>query len=387
MSYNSECNFLKGKGIPYRYVYHLLYGTKKSGKELDEYIEDHYFHDANLIGYGWNSTDQEVKKINEMELQLGSLPPEILDLRTMVDFCCIWRYDYPGRIHHICKAIGGSGDTVSRCHYQVGTDKRDELTVYAGVLKKWLEKGGVEKEISLEDSKMKEEIKLKVFNMLGEKEELKELLVERTLLGLISRHIDCSFFGSDKEGKPVNIYPGHALNLPEDWSSRMRTLEREIKKRLGGKAYDFLCEVGGAEPPCHFKFIRRLEILIGSIGCLKWRGYLPPKDSKVSGRRQLTKKYLSVLHSYWTDSALKDEGDSDVIYYTLRKELFDALGECTPFKRWLVASLWKNIQNQTRYQAFTMKRWVEFVQIIRSHISSIMTIQKAEKMLEMKNSE
>jgi len=56
----------------------------------------------------------------------------------------------------------------------------------------------------------------------------------------------------------------------------MRKLESEIVDRLGGRAYDFLCEVGGAEPPCHFKFIRRLEILIGSIGCLKWRGCLPP---------------------------------------------------------------------------------------------------------------
>ncbi|KPJ58272.1 MAG: hypothetical protein AMJ42_03570 [Deltaproteobacteria bacterium DG_8] len=371
MSYNHECNFLEGKGIPYRYVYHLLHGTKKSEKTLDKHLENQYFHDANLIGYGWDSSDQEIKEINEMEFHLGSLPHEILDLRAMVDFCCIWRYDYPERIHQICRAIGGSGDTVGRCHYQIGTDKRDELTAYARALKKWLGKDGNGKEISLKESKMEEEIKLKVFNMLGKREELKELLVDRTLLGLVSRNIDCSFFGSDKELKPVNIYPCHALNLPEDLRSRMRVLESEIKKRLGGKTYDFLCEVGGAEPPCHFKFIRRLEILIGSIGCLKWRGYLPPKDSKVSGRRYLTKKYLAVLHSYCTNGELESGWNDDASYYELRKELFSALGERSTFKRWLVASLWKNIQNQTRYQAFTMKRWVEFVQIIRRQINSI----------------
>jgi len=370
MSYDSECNFLKGIGIPYRYVYHLLYGTKKSGKELDKHSKDYYFHDANLIGYDWDSSNQEVKEINEMESHLGSLPPEILDLRTMVDFCCIWRYDYPERIHNICNAIGGSGGTVSRCHYQVGVDKRDELTSYARALKKWLGKGGDEEGVSLKDRKMEEAIELKVFNMLGKREELKELLVERTLLGLVSRHIDCSFFGSDREEKPVKVYPCHALSLPKEWSSRMRMLESDIRKRLGGKAYDFLCEVGGAEPPCHFKFIRRLEILIGSIGCLKWRGYLPPKDSRVSGRRQLTKKYLSVLHSYCANSALGDEWDGDVYCQALRKELFDALGESTLFKRWLVASLLKNIKNQTQYQTFTMKRWVEFVHIVRKKVSS-----------------
>jgi len=370
MSYNSECNFLKGKGIPYRYIYHLLYGTKKSGRELDKHIKDCYFHDANLIGYGWDSSDQEIKEINEMEFHLGSLPYEVLDLRAMVDFCCIWRYDYPKRIHTICNAIGGSGSTVSRCHYQVGTDKRDELISYACALKKWLGKGKDEKEVSLNNRKMEVGIERKVFNMLGKREELKELLVERTLLGLVSRNIDCSFFGSDKEMKPVNIYPCHALNLPEDSRSRMRMLESEIKKRLGGKTYDFLCEVGGAEPPCHFKFIRRLEILIGSIGCLKWRGYLPPKDSKVSGRRYLTKKYLAVLHFYWTNGALGNEWDGDVCCQALRKDLFNALGESTLFKRWLVASLWRNIKNQTQYQAFTMKRWVEFVQIVRKQVSS-----------------
>ncbi|MCK5009338.1 MAG: hypothetical protein KAS98_02550 [Deltaproteobacteria bacterium] len=360
---NNEIDFLKGKGIPYRHVYHLLCGTRES--------KDRYLHDENLTGYGWSSSDKEVKEINEMELQLGDLTPEILDLRTMIDFCCIWRYDYPERVHLICKAIGGSGDTASRCHYQVGTDKRDELTAYALALKKWLGESGDEGEVLLKDSRMGEEIEVKVFNMLGEKEEIKELLVERTLLGLVSRHIDCSFFGSDKGGKPVSIYPDHALNHPNDWSSRMRMLEKEIEKILGFKAYDFLCEVGGAEPPCHFKFIRRLEILIGSIGCLKWRGCLPPKDSKVSGRRQLTSKYLSLLLSYWKDVPLEEEWESDDSCQVLKKELFDALGESQLYKRWLVASLWKNIRNQTQYQAFTMKRWVEFVQITRSQVNSI----------------
>ncbi len=357
-----EFNFLEGKGIPYRHVYHLLYGDKKSN--------DHYFYNENLKGHGWGGSDKEVKEINEMELQLGNLSPEILDLRTMIDFCCIWRYDYPERVHLICKAIGRSGDTMSRCHYQVGTDKRDELTAYALALKKWLKKDKDEREVSLKDGRLKEEIELKVFSMLGEKEELKELLVERTLIVLISRHIDCSFFGSDSEGKAVDIYHCHALDLPNDQNARMRKLESEIVNRLGDRAYDFLCEVGGAEPPCHFKFIRRLEILIGSIGCLKWRGYLPPKDSKVSGRRQLTRKYLSVLRSYWKGSPLESEWSNDDSCQALRKELFGDLGESKLYKRWLVASLWKNIKNQTQYQAFTMKRWVEFVQIMRRQINS-----------------
>lgn len=367
--YNQECNFLKGKGIPYRHVYHLLYGTGKTGGPLDGQTENRYFHDANLIGYG--GTDKEIEEINEMEFSIGNLSPEIQDIRAMIDFCCIWRYDYPERIHHICRAIGGSGSTISRCHYQVGTDKRDELTAYARALKKWLEQDIDENEFSLKDKDLEEEIEKKVFSLLGKKERLKRLLVERTLHGLVTRNIDCSFFGTDKEEKSVSLDPCNALRLPEDWRSRMSMLESEIKKELGRKAYDFLCEVGGADPPCHFKFIRKVDILIGSIGCLKWRGYLPPRDSKVSGRRKLTKEYLSIMYSYWKNDEVEDGWSGDASFRKVKEELFDALGERKSFKRWLVASLWKNIQNQTRYQDFTMKRWVEFVQITRSHINSV----------------
>lgn len=365
MRYQSECKFQEGGGISYSEVYHLLWGTKKPVKLAGAKNEDSYFHDADLVGYGWGSTDEEVKEINGMELSLGSVPAHILDLRAMVDFCCIWRYDYPERIHHICKAIGSSGDTVSRCHYQVGTDKRDELIVYARALERWLGKRNSKREVSPKGA-MEDEIERRVFSMLGERDELKELLVERTLLGLANRHIDCSFFGSASDKKPVALLPCYALDLPAEWRSRMRMLEDNILKKWGAKADDFLCEVGGAEPPCHFKFIRRLEILIGSIGVLKWRGYLPPKDSKVSGRRELTTRYLSILHAYWTGSGSGGQGSDRM----LCEELFSALGESTPAKRWLIASLWKNIQNQTRYQGFTIKRWVEFVQIIRRYTSA-----------------
>jgi len=369
MMLNQECEFLKGKGIPYRHVYHLLYGTGKTGRPLDGQAENRYFHDANLIGYG--GTDKEIKEINEMELSLGSLSPEIQDVRAMIDFCCIWRYDYPERIHHICRAIGGSGSTISRCHYQVGTDKRDELTAYAGALKKWLEQDIDRNEGTLKDNDPGKIIEQKVFSLLGKKERVKKLLVERTLNGLVARNIDCSFFGTDGEKKPVSLDPCHALTLPENGRSKMMVLESEIKKELGRKAYDFLCEVGGADPPCHFKFIRKVDILIGSIGVLKWRGYLPPKDSKVGGRRKLTEKYLSIMQSYWRNDAGGDEWDNDASFRKVKEELFDVLGERKPFKKWLVASLWKNIQNQTRYQDFTMKRWVEFVQITRRQINSV----------------
>ena len=368
MAPNNRFDFSKGQGFAYDSVSHLLQGTKKSKMQRDSSPDNPYFLDENIRGYSWGD-NQELAEINELELNVGKLSPEICDLRTIVDFCCIWRYDYPQRVHDICNAIGGKGNTLARCHYQVGTEKRDELIAYAQALKKWLGNNREKADISLDDKQMVEEVEGRVFTMLGKRENIKDLLVERTFLGLASRNIDCSFFGSRGDGLPEHVFPSNAARLENDWRSRMRYLEREILNEMGGEAYDFFCEVGGAEPACHFKFIRRLEILIGSIGSLKWRGYLPPKDSKVSGRRKVTQDYLSILHAYWSDAGSRESGKDENLQ-SLQKTLFDALGEPENFKRWLVASLWKNIRNQTEHQAFTMKHWVEFVQITRSQMSS-----------------
>lgn len=367
MSFSTQGNFSRGEGFSYADVVHLLRGTRKPKTQGSSSGEDLYFLDENIRGYGWGD-NQDLKEINKMELGIGPLSQELRDLRTMVDFCCIWRYDYPQRVHDICRAIGGKGTMLSRCHYQVGTEKRDELIAYARALKKWLGHSDCD-DTPLQDRQMVEEIESRVFTMLGERGKVKDLLVERTFIGLACRNIDCSFFGSRGDGQPEHVFPSNASRLDSDWRSKMRLLEKEILSEMGGDAYDFFCEVGGAEPACHFKFIRRLEILIGSIGCLKWRGYLPPKDSKVSGRRQVTQRYLSVLQTYWSDSVLpNEEQDKDLL--SLQEDVFDALGKPELHKRWLIASLWKNIKNQTDHQAFTMKHWVEFVQITRSLMNS-----------------
>lgn len=370
MTRKNTIAFSKGEGIPYGDVCHLLFGTRKPKALMDQEKTEASFLDENLRGYGYGNADQEVQAINRLELEIGSMTPETRDLRTMVDFCCIWRYDYPGRVHLICKAIGDGKAAASRCHYQVGTEKRDELSAYANALKKWLGKNGDQRGTLIAESGLEGAIEERVHDMLGKRDTLKEMLVERTLLNLASRHIDCSFFGSRGDGKPVRVFPSYAFPLAADWRSRMMMLEQEIQRKMGSAAFDFLCEAGGAEPPCHFKFIRRLEILIGSIGCLKWRGYLPPKDSRVSGRREVTQHYLAVLHAYWAD-APPHAAEPDHPSHDVKNELFAALGKPNPSKKWLVASLWKNIKNQTDHRAFTMKHWVEFVQIMRNRVSTL----------------
>ncbi len=340
---------LKNDGIPFRVIKHLL----KEGK----------FHDHNLRnGFG---SDSDLEIINQMELKLSPLSPEQMDKRVAADFCCIWRYDYPERVFEICDIIGGRQNTALRLHYQVSPQRRQEFIDYADALKGWLA------DVSPDDTsyyrKGSEKTVKKVYGFLGSKDPLKDMLVERTYIGLSSRFLNCSFWGSNNNDKEVSLFPNLAQQLPQDSYRRMLELESKIKQEMGGKAGDFLVDVGGSsEPACHFKFIRRVDILVSSIGCMIWRGNLPDKDKNITGRRQITGLYLKILQNYWKNinNPLSDDGEKESKIITL-------LGEPDNLKRWLVACLWKNIKNQTQTHSYPMKRWVEFVRLGEKYLDSL----------------
>jgi hypothetical protein len=310
-----------------------------------------------------------------MEVELGTLSSKALDLRTLVDFCCIWRYDYPGIIVRICEAVGATGPVFARCHYQVDSKRRSVLVAYASAMKGWLSGQSLEAAAGALDKEHSPVVET-VYRLLGTRDDIKVLLVERSLLGLASRSIDCSYWGKADEDNSVSLSPYRAAELPDDWRTRMRTLHEEIYQRLGSGGIDFLCEVGGTEPACHFKFLRRLEILLSSIGCLRWRGAVPPKDSRVSGRRQLTGHYLDALRAYWDEVPSRDRHHKDKEWKATEERIFSALGDIDTLKQWLVASLWKNIKDQTEYQSYTMRRWVEFVQIGGEYVRTLFSPSK-----------
>ncbi len=341
---------LKKQGIPYNIIEHLIINRK--------------FHDSNLQkGFG---IDKDLKEINHMEEMLGNLAAEQIDRRIATDCCCIWRYDYPQRVHDICALIGGRPHTATRLHYQVCPARRQEFIDYADALQGWL------RDIPPDDdcySSAAQATIQKVYQFLGAKDPLKELLVERTYYGLSARFLNCSFWGNNADGSETHLYPYTAQQLPADWPRKMAALEQSIQEEMGSGSADFLCEVGGAaEPACHFKFIRRVDILVSSIGCLRWRGNLPPKDGTVKGRRQLTRLYLDILEKYWRGTQVTP---TDSERQQLQSELFELLGEPSDFKRWLVASLWKSIRNQTEYSAYPMRRWVEFVRIGEEYLAHL----------------
>ncbi len=336
------------QGIPLSLISHLV----KSGK----------FHDINLRqGYG---SDSDLGLIHELEEGLGPLSHEDEERRIAADFCCIWRYDYPERVHEICSIIGGSKHTALRLHYQVSPGRRQELVDYAEALKGWVHDLPPQ-DVAGYDLGGKQTID-KVYAFLGTKDPLKAMLAERTYYGLACRSINCSFWGFNDKDAATPLAPHHPQELPHTWHERMAYLENDINRKMGRSARDFLCDVGGsAEPACHFKFVRRIDILVSSIGCMKWRGNLPRKDNGISGRRTITAAYLAALESYWRGTPI-DSDDQD-----LADSLAALLGSPTDCRRWLVACLWKSIKNQTLHQAYPMRHWVDFVRIGEDYIDRL----------------
>jgi len=335
------------EGIPLNLAHPLVKGSR--------------YHDENLRhGFG---SDPVRDEINRRERLLGELTAEQIELRIAADFCCIWRYDYPERVRQICALIGGRPARGLRLHYQICPERRRLLVEYAASLDGWLR----EKAIEAYDAAARPTAE-KIYAFLGGKEPVKALLVERTLIGLSMRALNCSFWGRDSFSDRTPLLPFHASDLKPDAPRRMAKLEREILGEMGSAGNNFLCDVGGsAEPACHFKFIRRIDILLSSIGCLRWRGNLPAKDAAVSGRRRITQTVLTVLAAYWNgeQQRLDDEAEA------LRAELFELLGEPDDLKRWLVASLWKNISDQTTCHAYPLRHWAEFVRIGEQYVDRL----------------
>jgi len=340
---------LKNNGIPFSIITHLL----KDGRSYNHNLK-------NGLGY-----DSDLNIINEMEKNLSTLTAEQIDKRTAADFFCIWRYDYPERVFEICEIIGGGVNMALRLHYQISPQRRQEFIDYAEALKGWLE------DISPDNTSHfmlgSENTVNKVYGFLGTKDPLKKMLVERTYIGLSLRFLNCSFWGSNNPEKEVNLFPNTAQQLPDNSYQRMLELETRISKEMGPSARDFLIDVGGSsEPACHFKFIRRVDILVSSIGCLKWRGNLPEKDGNIKGRRKITALFLNILEKY-----LKNNNYDEKYECETEKKVFELLGKSDEFKRWLVACLWKNIKNQTETHSYPMKRWAEFVRIGEKYLDSI----------------
>ncbi len=171
-------------------------------------------------------------------------------------------------------------------------------------------------------------VRNKVSVYLGERNEVKELLVQRLLYSL--NWITSRFSWNSTWHKAQDA----GIKVLED---RIQELggDMEILKRLKWH------EVDGRLQPCSHKLFRRLDIIISSIGAGKWRGSIPFRGTDGLELAQTLDTYLEPV-SAWIQ-------DGETVHYQKTEPgsiVLSNLGKPDPAKRFLAKLLLSLLTSQ-----------------------------------------
>lgn len=169
-----------------------------------------------------------------------------------------------------------------------------------------------------------------VFELLGERNELKALYVER-----LARAVFFWLTGHSEPDTPPGIAHAGCVAPLED---RILTLDPEL--RVVPREYLFADE--GNLHPCHHKLFRHLDIIISSIGAEQWRGGMPARCTDGLERAEDLDAWLAPLAA-WVDDRGPQADEADTEEWQL---VYTALGERDDRKLFMAALLESLLRSQ-----------------------------------------
>ncbi len=165
-------------------------------------------------------------------------------------------------------------------------------------------------------------VRRKIADYLGERDETKELLVQRLLYAMnwVVSHFPWGSIWQQAQDAGIAVI-----------ESRLREL---------GAGPEFLAYLAwpvtdGRLQPCSHKWERRLDIIISSIGTGKWRGQIPCRGTDGLELARLLDDYLAPLAAWVRHPDRPDGPHEREPALTLRRHL----GEADPTKRFLARLL------------------------------------------------
>ena len=227
---------------------------------------------------------------------------------------------------------------VACLHHQQGIDPSEDnrqklIRTYAKVLRWWSTEGSLDhlKAELPADADLAE----RVYRWLGEPNKLKWLYVQRLCSGL-------------------NFWALPGLPRPGRWERRLefeKLFDEKILDELSGQGDKLgrLIERNNDNGSCHHAFFRHIDHIIAHIG--KGEPVKLPDTGKERKRiHTLVTNYVHALGSWLVGRTIHQ----DVSIWPPSKDTTEmvcrVLGEATPRKRWLVACLWKKLQeNQAHH--------------------------------------
>lgn len=135
------------------------------------------------------------------------------------------------------------------------------------------------------------------------------------------------------------------MAIPGWWTPEFAQGKAALKRPLD-QIYEIASRIAFFHnAPCHKKYFRHVAILLSSIGEMRMRGTIQPSGKDAITTNATLLDYLSGL-----DAWLGGESKESMMLGRARSreragKVFDTLGEATPVKRWLAASLWKTLKS------------------------------------------
>lgn len=230
----------------------------------------------------WEATQPPSKNCNSIIEQIVAL--EI----------CNWNLEES--IMALCSAIGAKEPTKLGIGHlaSVSEERWNRVWAYYLTLRNWLpSEGGSGYEFLLKKCDPEKKIQNHIVSMLGNRDELKELYVERLCLCL--------------EYWLGGLLPTESAQLKAH-SAAVLSVENEIR-RLNpvSKILNAVeLEGDGRLQPCNHKAFRRYDIIISSIGAGKWRAVMPMRGTDGFERATTLEEFLLPIET-WIDPRIKAE--------------------------------------------------------------------------------
>ncbi|MFX1443077.1 MAG: hypothetical protein ACFFHV_06655 [Promethearchaeota archaeon] len=276
-----------------------------------------------LESYSVSNVHKNLKNLWNKAKPLNETSKDILNDILALEIC---NWNLENSILDLCKAIGEEkSPTLQIGHLKSITNERwKKVWAYYLTLRNWLPFEGVSGyEILQKLCDPEILVKNKIFDLLGERNGLKEMYVER--LCLLFEFWLSGYISSKRH--PYIIAHNAAVKAIEK-----KILKQAPKSKIL-QAMKF--EGDGRLQPCNHKAFRRYDIIISSIGVNKWRSVIAERGIDGLERSEYLNKYLSAIELWIKGYEISDQEHEDKLLFKIHA----LLGKPDDTKKFLASLL------------------------------------------------
>lgn len=272
-------------------------------------------HRWGRFGFWFEKEDPRGKEVQKMLKELwakakplnesaNAVMKQIMSLEI-----CNWRLE--DSIIALCEAIGKKRLTDLPIGHMASITKErwQRFWTYYLTLRNWIlheAKNGYEMLLGNYDSD--KSVQNYILGMLGERDKLKEVYVERFALGLERYLVG---------------FPAEDSAWMKGHNSAVAAIDAEIKKLdpESKVVHELVLKDDGSGrlQPCNHKAFYRYDLIISSIGVSKWRGAMGRRATDGFERADLLEKYLTPIEAWIQGRKIEQNKLSDKIHSLLGK--------------------------------------------------------------------